>query len=106
MGYYWIKKNGVTYCRSGIFPKCGYATFLYPSPDSKYYSPLLAEATEAINGILDRLREENKDPNVQLSILWVPGGFMLDWTIQDREDGVEITSEDDEADILRVLRLS
>lgn len=106
MGYYWFKKNGITYCKSGTFTKCGNASFFSPPPDSNYSNPLLAQATEDINRILDRLREENQDPNVQLSILWIPGGFMLDWTIQVNEDDADFTSQDDDAEILKALKLT
>lgn len=87
---------------------CGKAHLSYLGDKDAEYARGLAEATQQINGIFDKLMEANDDPGRELSLLMAPEGVhFLAWTVVD-EAGEDCVCGDLEtlAEVQGVLSLN
>ncbi|KAF0646293.1 hypothetical protein K701_29450 [Streptomyces fradiae ATCC 10745 = DSM 40063] len=68
---------------------------------TRHHDDVLAQATSDINEILDRVRRENRDDEVEPSFISLPGGLMLVWARVKHPVSPDSSPED----IARVLGL-
>jgi hypothetical protein len=98
--YDWTTKDGKVNCFASKTSACTVTGFWETTELTSFHDAELQKATREINGILDELKKDNRDPKRGLSFIQFKNRHFLVWTTP----GL-VGPDDDNAKIRKMLRL-